>query len=166
MTLLEMSAQYADRAAVLRDRITVLRGQARQETDMRTVRAASQRCCRCGRRPRSWPNLPRTIMTRGGAQMNRISLDAQGGQWLADMASWARESAPDNNEQLERLRRNLHLARQQALTERQRQVLELYYDRGLTMGQIAIKLHLNRSTISRTLRRAKERLYRCLRYSL
>lgn len=87
--------------------------------------------------------------------MNRISLDAQGGQWLADMTSWARESAPDNNEQLERLRRNLHLARQQALTERQRQVLELYYDRGLTMGQIAIKLHLNRSTISRTLRRAK-----------
>ena len=98
--------------------------------------------------------------------MNRISLDAQGGQWLADMASWARESTPDNNEQLERLRRNLHLARQQALTERQRQVLELYYDRGLTMGQIAVRLHLNRSTISRTLRRARERLYRCLRYSL
>ena len=37
MTLLEMSAQYADRAAVLRDRITALRGQARQETDMRTI---------------------------------------------------------------------------------------------------------------------------------
>lgn len=34
------------------------------------------------------------------------------------------------------------------------------------MGQIAIKLHLNRSTISRTLQRAKDRLYRCLRYSL
>ena len=43
MTLLEMSAQYADRAAVLRDRITVLRGQARQETDMRTVRALRSR---------------------------------------------------------------------------------------------------------------------------
>ena len=43
MTLLEMSAQYADRAAVLRDRITALRGQARQETDMRTVRALRSR---------------------------------------------------------------------------------------------------------------------------
>ena len=43
MTLLEMSAQYADRAAVLRDRITVLRGQARQDTDMRTVRALRSR---------------------------------------------------------------------------------------------------------------------------
>ena len=98
--------------------------------------------------------------------MNRISLDARGGQWLADLASWERESAPDNNEQMERLRRNLCLARQQVLTDRQRQVLELYYDRGLTMGQIAINLHLNRSTISRTLQRAKDRLYRCLRYSL
>ena len=43
MTLLEMSVQYADRAAVLRGRITVLRGQARQETDMRTVRALRSR---------------------------------------------------------------------------------------------------------------------------
>ena len=42
--------------------------------------------------------------------MNRISLDARGGQWLADLASWERESAPDNNEQMERLRRNLRLA--------------------------------------------------------
>lgn len=98
--------------------------------------------------------------------MSRISLDAKGGQWLADMASWERESAPDNSEQLERLRRNLHLARQQVLTDRQRQMLELYYDQGLTTGQIALKLHLNSSTVSRTLRRARDRLYRCLRYSL
>ena len=53
-----------------------------------------------------------------------------------------------------------------ALTDRQRQMLELYYDQGLTMGQIALKLNLNRSTVSRTLSRAKDKLYRCLRYSL
>ena len=98
--------------------------------------------------------------------MERISLDARGGQWLADLASCERENAPTNDEQLERLRRNLRLARRQVLTERQRQVLELYYDHGLTMGQIALKLHLNRSTVSRTLSRAKNRLYNSLRYSL
>ena len=54
--------------------------------------------------------------------MKRLSLEAKGGQWLADLASWERESAPDNREQLERLRRNLRLARQQALTDRQRQM--------------------------------------------
>ena len=98
--------------------------------------------------------------------MKQLSLEAKGGQWLADLASWERESAPDNREQLERLHRNLRLARQQALTDRQRQMLELYYDQGLTMGQIALKRNLNRSTVSRTLSRAKDKLYRCLRYSL
>jgi RNA polymerase sigma factor (sigma-70 family) len=52
------------------------------------------------------------------------------------------------------------------LTKRQQQMLELYYDQGLTMGQIAAKLHLNRSTVCRTLQRARERLYACLRYTL
>ena len=98
--------------------------------------------------------------------MKQLSLEAKGGQWLADLASWERESAPDNREQLERLHRNLRLARQQALTDRQQQMLELYYDQGLTMGQIAAKLHLNRSTVCRTLQRARERLYACLRYTL
>ena len=98
--------------------------------------------------------------------MKQLSLEAKGGQWLADLASWERESAPDNREQLERPHRTLRLARQQALTDRQRQMLELYYDQGLTMGQIALKLNLNRSTVSRTLSRAKDKLYRCLRYSL
>lgn len=98
--------------------------------------------------------------------MNRISLEAKGGQWLADLAAWERENAPNNDEQLERLRRNLRLAREQVLTPRQQEILTLYYDRGLTIGQIALKLHRNRSTISRTLTRARDRLYHCLRYSL
>lgn len=98
--------------------------------------------------------------------MKRISLDARGGQWLADLVSWERDNAPGNDEDLERLRRNLRLAREQVLTPRQRQLLDLYYDQGLTMGQIALRLGLNRSTVSRTLQRARDRLYHCLRYTL
>ena len=37
--------------------------------------------------------------------MNQISLDAKGGQFLADLANWQRESAPDNSADLERLGR-------------------------------------------------------------
>ena len=55
--------------------------------------------------------------------MNQISLDAKGGQFLADLANWQRESAPDNSADLERLRRNLRFARQQVLTKRQQQML-------------------------------------------
>lgn len=78
----------------------------------------------------------------------------------------AAENAADNTEQLDRLRRNLRRAREQELTSRQREMLELYYDRGLNMPQIADLLGINRSTVSRTIWRAKQRLYRCLRYGL
>ena len=67
--------------------------------------------------------------------MKQLSLEAKGGQWLADLASWERESAPDNREQLERLHRNLRLARQQALTDRQRQMLSFITIRGLPWGR-------------------------------
>lgn len=40
----------------------------------------------------------------------------------------------------------------------------MYFDQGKNMAQIARELGLNRSTVSRTLVRAKNRLYRCLRY--
>ncbi len=65
---------------------------------------------------------------------------------------------------MDRLKRNLRRARVQELTPRQRQVLAMYFDQGKNMAQIARELGLNRSTVSRTLVRAKNRLYRCLRY--
>lgn len=92
--------------------------------------------------------------------------DTRASEWIGDLAVWTRQNAGDNSERLERLRRNLRQAREQELTPRQRQMLELYYDRGLNIPQIAGELGLNRSTVSRTLRRARERLYRCLRYAL
>lgn len=91
---------------------------------------------------------------------------ARASEWIGDMTVWNRQNAGDNSERLERLRRNLRRAREQELTPRQRQMLELYYDQGLNIPQIAGELGLNRSTVSRTLRRAKDRLFRCLRYAL
>ena len=87
-------------------------------------------------------------------------------QWLGDMTVWLRANAGDNGEQMTRLRRNLRLARERELTERQREMVALYYDQGMTMPQIAERLGVNRSTVSRTLRRARDRLHRFLRYTL
>lgn len=98
--------------------------------------------------------------------MRNTRFDTRSSEWLGDMTVWLRENAEDNSEQLDRLRRNLRLAREQELTARQRQMLTLYYDQGMNIPQIALKLGLNRSTVSRTIQRAKERLYHCLRYTL
>lgn len=98
--------------------------------------------------------------------MNNTPFDTRASEWIGDLTVWNRTHAQDNAEQLARLRRNLRRAREQELTPRQRQMVELYYDRGMNIPQIAGELGLNPSTVSRTLRRARNRLYRCLRYAL
>ena len=98
--------------------------------------------------------------------MRDTRFDSRSSEWIGDMTVWLRDHAEDNSDQLERLRRNLRRALEQELTPRQREILALYYDRGLKMPQIARKLGVNRYTVSRTVKRAKERLYRCLRYAL
>lgn len=98
--------------------------------------------------------------------MNDTRFENRSSEWLGDMTVWMRANAQDNSEQLSRLRRNLRLARERELSERQREMLSLYYDQGMTIPQIAKRLGVNRSTVSRTLRRARDRLYRFLRYTL
>ena len=43
-------------------------------------------------------------------------------------------------------------------------MLALYYGEGMTMRQIGDRLGIDRSTVSRTIKRGEERLQRCLRY--
>ena len=96
----------------------------------------------------------------------RPALRRRDNEFLGDMAAWRREEQSDNSERLERLRRNLRKARRQELTDRQAQVLAMYYDEGLSVTAIARELVLCKSTVSRTLRRGRERLKRYLQYSL
>ena len=49
---------------------------------------------------------------------------------------------------------------------RQAEMIHLYYDLGLSMPQIAARLGITKSTVSRTLARGRERLKRYLQYSL
>lgn len=98
--------------------------------------------------------------------MRNTAFDSRGSEWVGDLTVWLRENADTNDDQLSRLRRNLRLAREQELTPRQQQVVTLYFDRGMSMPQIARELGVTPSTVSRTLRRAKAHLYRCLRYGL
>ena len=98
--------------------------------------------------------------------MANRTFETRSSEWLGDMTVWLRDNANTNSELLTRLRQNLRRARQQELTPRQQQVLTLYYDQGMNMTQIAQTLGVNCSTVSRTIRRAKQRLYRCLRYCL
>ena len=82
-----------------------------------------------------------------------------------DLAAWERDNSEDNSEQLARLRRNMRQIRTRELTPRQQEMLHLYYDLGMSIPQIAREKGLNKSTVSRTLARGRERLKRYLQYS-
>ena len=62
--------------------------------------------------------------------------------------------------QLKRVRRVI----EEELTELQRQTLTAYYFQRKTIPQIAAERGVNKSTVSRTLRRAEEKLRRYLKY--
>ena len=98
--------------------------------------------------------------------MNATPFNTRSSEWSGDMAVWLQENADDNQEQLERLLRNLRKARVQELTPRQQQMLSMRFEQNMSGAEIARELGLNRSTVSRTLRRAQERLRRCLQYAL
>ena len=86
---------------------------------------------------------------------------------LPASATWAELfGESDNREQQARLLRNLRRAMEQELTPRQQQIVALYYDWGLPVTRIGEALGVSPSTVSRTLRRAKDRLRRYLEYSL
>ena len=74
--------------------------------------------------------------------------------------------AEDNENDLRRLKRNLRVAREEELTARQRELLRLRYDESMSVTEIAGLLGVDKSTVSRTISRAKRRLYKCLRYGL
>ncbi|MCI8423485.1 MAG: sigma-70 family RNA polymerase sigma factor [Lawsonibacter sp.] len=80
------------------------------------------------------------------------------------MAVYSRQIAADNSQELSRLKRNLIRALREDVTEKQRQVLLLYYAEGMTMRAIAGQLGVDKSTVSRTIKRGERRLQRCLRY--
>ena len=88
----------------------------------------------------------------------------RGSGYAADMAVYARTMAEDNSAQMSRLKRNLVRALREDVTARQRQVLLLYYGEQLNMRQIGERLGIDKSTVSRTIKRGERRLQRCLRY--
>ena len=82
----------------------------------------------------------------------------------AQLAQW-QQGAEDNSRRLRRLRRRLPDAMAE-LTPRQRQMVDMQFQEELTVTEIAQRLGVNKSTVSRCLRRARQRLYSRLRFTL
>ena len=82
----------------------------------------------------------------------------------ADMAMYTRQIAADNTRELSRLKRNLIRCLREDVTPKQRQMMLLYYAEGKNMREIGQAMGVDKSTVSRTIKRGERRLQRCLRY--
>lgn len=90
----------------------------------------------------------------------------RGKPYSADMAVYLRQISEQNtnSSQMDRLRHNLIRCLREDVTERQRDMLTMYYVQGLNQRQIGEALGVDKSTVSRTIKRGEQRLRRCLRY--
>jgi len=82
------------------------------------------------------------------------------------MARYARMISEENTntQELNRVKLALWRALHEDITEKQRNYLLLYYAEGLNMNEIGSRCGVDKSTVSRTIKRGEERLRRCLRY--
>lgn len=69
-----------------------------------------------------------------------------------------------NRQHLKITHRALHEVIAEELTPRQREMLLLFYYEQKSVSAIAAELHVNPSTVSRTLRRAENRIRRSMRF--
>ena len=58
----------------------------------------------------------------------------------------------------ERYERILRLGMRECLTKRQREIVSLYYLQGMTMAQVGKKLGIGTATVSKSLKRSRQRL--------
>ncbi len=98
--------------------------------------------------------------------MNRTSFSLE---VFGDHFPWVDVNSPlysDNSKQLERLKSSLKKAINSELTDCQKFAVEEFYFNNKTVTQISRELGVNKSTVSRHLKRARERLGHALKYGL
>lgn len=72
--------------------------------------------------------------------------------------------AETNSELTEKVKRTMIKIIKNELTARQREIIVLYYYKGKGVSEIAEMLRLAPSTVSRTIKRARDRIYKFLKY--
>lgn len=84
----------------------------------------------------------------------------------AEMACCAQQFDDEytNAQTLDRVKAALLKAIQENVTDKQREYLLRYYGQGKNMIEIGQELGVDKSTVSRTIKRGEARLRRCLRY--
>jgi len=90
----------------------------------------------------------------------------RGQPYSRDMVTYMRRLSEENTntDSLRLLKQNLIRCLNEDITPRQRTLLTMYYVQQLSQTEIARRLGVDPSTVSRTILRGERKLQRCLRY--
>ena len=94
--------------------------------------------------------------------MRRVSMDAL--EFDKKISELSSEEAESNSGLIEKVKCTMAKVIKNELTPRQREIIVLYYYKGFGVSEIADKLDLAPSTVSRTIKRARDRIYKFLKY--
>lgn len=95
--------------------------------------------------------------------MKRVSMDALEFDSKIAELSFA-EDAETNSELTAKVKKTMAKIIKNDLTPRQREIIMLYYYSGLGVSEIADTLEIAPSTVSRTIKRARDKIYKYLKY--
>ena len=84
----------------------------------------------------------------------------------ASLLAWLQENAEDNQADLDKMRRNLVRAIREELTPRQQKLLQMHYFERLSKAEIARRVGVHKSTVTRTISRAESKLKHVLSYTV
>lgn len=90
---------------------------------------------------------------------NDIALDK------AAFRSWLLEGSGDNIQDIQRAKKAIHIILNEYMTECQRQYILCFFVEGMSATQIAELYGVDKSTVSRTIRRGIKTMYSYLRFT-
>ena len=146
MKLREMSVEYQEAAQIISDKIKLLKPG----------------------RPANDPELNALYKLR--SEIRKVGEICENyyekGYWRDDRFCFTVDTASTNDEALLRAKNVLSKAIQTELTAKQQEYLLMQFCDGLTVTEISRRCGVDKSVVSRTISRAKRRLYHCIKYAM
>lgn len=84
---------------------------------------------------------------------------------MVSLKIYDEEGENNNKENIKRIGKILSLIIQRELTNNQRKIFNMYYYENLNMAQISQEMGKNKSTISRSLKRSREKIKNYMQYN-
>lgn len=105
-------------------------------------------------------------MRKDTGEMIDSALPYRNSEVVGSLQEYLKDTASTNDEALLRAKNVLSKAIQTELTAKQQEYLLMQFCDGLTVTEISRRCGVDKSVVSRTISRAKRRLYHCIKYAM